>query len=194
MLMSKAYYASRISDNMAKMPEGFLICYNVPIGRTGNYKYLDSEVGEGSSNMVVDVFRTDDELFTPESIASFEGKAFTDDHPLEDVTADNWSQYSKGEVTNVRRGTGEFEDCLVADIIVRDPIVMSEIENGTKREVSSGYTCDYVKINGKLYQQHIRGNHVALVRAGRAGHRVAIKDEKTFSKNSKLNSKILCLL
>lgn len=192
--MSKAYYASRISDNMAKMPEGFLICYNVPIGRTGTYKYLDSEVGTGDGSMVVDVFRTDDELFADESIASFEGKAFTDDHPIEDVTADNWQQYSKGEVTNVRRGIGEFKDCLVADIIVRDPVVMSEIESGVKREVSSGYTCDYVTIDGKLYQQHIRGNHVALVRAGRAGHRVAIKDQKTVNKNSKLNSKILCLL
>ena len=179
---------------MAKMPEGFLICYNVPIGRTGNYKYLDTEVGTGDSNMVVDVFRTDDELFAPESIASFEGKAFTDDHPIEDVTADNWPQYSKGEVTNVRKGAGEFADCLVADIIVRDPVVMSEIESGVKREVSSGYTCDYVQIDGKLYQQHIRGNHVALVRNGRAGHRVAIKDEKTVDKNSRINTSILCLL
>lgn len=192
--MGRAYYASKISDNMAKTPEGFLICYNVPIGRTGVYKYLDTEVSDNGNGTVIDVYRKDDDLFTPEAIASFEGKAFTDEHPLEDVTPDNWTVYAKGELSNVRRGTGEYKDCLVADIIVRDNVIMDEIESGVKREVSSGYVCDYVEIDGKLFQQNIRGNHVALVRAGRAGHRVAIKDSKTANKSGALNKFILKLL
>ena len=57
--MAKAYYGSKISDNMTKTPEGFLICHNVPIGRTGEYKYLSCEIGQDGNN-VVSVYRTDD--------------------------------------------------------------------------------------------------------------------------------------
>lgn len=67
---------------------------------------------------------------------------------------------------------------LVADILVRDPIVINEIESGAKREVSAGYECEYVERDGKIYQTAIRGNHVALVQAGRAGSAVRINDEQ----------------
>ena len=62
--------------------------------------------------------------------------------------------------------------------MVRDPIVIDEIKSGVKREISSGYECEYVEENGKIYQKNIRGNHVALVQAGRAGNQVKIYDEK----------------
>lgn len=191
--MAKSYYASKISDNMARTPEGFLICFNVPIGRVGEYSYLSSEIG-GEGNEIVSVFRTPDDLFDQITIASFEGKAFTDDHPSEDVTANNWAVYSKGEVSNVRRGKGEFIDCLVADIIVRDPITISEIENGIKREVSSGYCCDYVKRGDRIFQENIIGNHVSLVKNGRAGHRVSIKDSAIKNKNGKRIELLMCAL
>ncbi len=175
--MSLAYYGSKISNNMTELSDGCLMCSNVPIARTGVYKYLREELGLDGSG-VVDVYRTDEEVFDKTAIASFEGKAFTDTHPNEDVTADNWSIYSKGDIRNVRRGTGDFSNCLVADIIVRDPIVINEIQSGAKREISSGYDCEYVEQDGKIYQRNIRGNHVALVQAGRAGNQVKIYDEK----------------
>lgn len=43
-------------------------------------------------------------------------------------------------------------------------------------EVSCGYLCDYVPDGDGYKQQRIRGNHVAVVHRGRAGHDVAIKD------------------
>lgn len=175
--MSKYYYASKISDNISVMDNGCLICFNVPIARTGTYKYLREELGLDGQG-IVDVYRTPEEVFDPVAIASFEGKAFTDTHPAVDVTSDNWSIYSKGEITNVRRGTGDQKDYLMADILVRDPIVINEIQSGAKREISSGYNCCYVEENGKIYQKEIRGNHVALVQAGRAGSNVRINDEK----------------
>ena len=58
------------------------------------------------------------------------------------------------------------------------PIVINEIRSGAKREISSGYECEYVEKDGKIYQRNIRGNHVALVQAGRAGNQVKIYDEK----------------
>ena len=52
------------------------------------------------------------------------------------------------------------------------------MEDG-KREISCGYDCDYeIDDTGKIYQVNIRGNHIALVDEGRAGHNVRIKDNK----------------
>ena len=171
------YYGSKISDNITKLENGCLVCFNVPIARTGTYKYLREELGlEGSG--IVDVYREPEEVFSKATLASFEGMAFTDTHPSVDVTADNWQMYSKGEVTNVRKGEGENSNFLLADILVRDPVTINEIESGAKREVSAGYDCEYVEREGKIYQRNIRGNHVALVQAGRAGSQVRINDEK----------------
>lgn len=174
----KSYYGSEISDNIKKMDNGCLVCYNVPIARTGTYQYLREELGlEGAG--IVSVYREPSEVFDERTIASFNGKAFTDTHPAVDVTADNWSIYSKGEIQDVRRGKGSKSNFLLADILVRDPIVINQIISGAKREVSSGYNCEYVERDGKIYQTCIRGNHVALVQAGRAGSEVRIND-KTF--------------
>lgn len=176
--MSRYYYASKISDNISVMDNGCLICFNVPIARTGVYKYLREELGLDGQG-IVEVHRTPEEVFNKVAMASFEGKAFTDTHPAVDVTSDNWSIYSKGEVVNVRRGEGDQNIYLMADIIVRDPVVIDEIQSGVKREISSGYNCCYVEgKDGKIYQKDIRGNHVALVQAGRAGSHVRINDAK----------------
>lgn len=175
--MARFYYGSKISDNITMMDNGCLICFNVPIARTGTYKYLREELGLDGQG-IVDVYREPSEVFNKFTIASFEGKAFTDNHPAEDVTADNWTVYSKGELTNVHKGTGDQANFLVADIIVRDPVVINEIQSGVKREISAGYDCEYIEKDGKIYQRNIRGNHAALVQAGRAGSQVRINDSK----------------
>ena len=182
----KAFYGSRISENRIRTPEGFLICKNVPIAKVGTQQYLGEELGlEGYENILVEVVRTEQEVFSPKTIASFEGKPFTDDHPeqSEFVTTENYKQYVKGHVTNVRRGEGDFSDKLLADIIVYDKTVIEEIESGRKREISCGYGCDYdIDENGNIFQINITGNHVALVNEGRAGHNVRILDH---NKNKK---------
>ncbi len=182
----KAFYGSRISENRIRTPEGFLICKNVSIAKVGTQQYLGEELGlEGYENILVEVVRTEQEVFSPKTIASFEGKPFTDDHPeqSEFVTTENYKQYVKGHVTNVRRGEGDFSDKLLADIIVYDKTVIEEIESGRKREISCGYGCDYdIDENGNVFQINITGNHVALVNEGRAGHNVRILDH---NKNKK---------
>lgn len=174
----KAFYGSRISENRIRTPEGFLICKNVPIAKVGTQQYLGEELGI-EENTLFTVVRTEQEVFSPKTIASFEGKPFTDDHPEQEefVTAENYKQYIKGHVTNVRRGGGNFSDKLLADIIVYDKTVIEEIESGRKREISCGYGCDYnIDENGNILQINITGNHVALVDEGRAGHSVRILD------------------
>lgn len=177
--MAKAHFGSRISPNMKRTPEDFLICYNVPIARTGVQKYLGKELGlKDRPDDIIKVYRTENEVFSPKTIASFEGKVFVDEHPNDWVTPLNFQTYGKGTITNVRRGTGKEEDLLLADIIVYSLAQIEEIETKQKREVSCGYECEYVPYKDGYMQKNIVGNHVALVNAGRAGSRVAIRDNK----------------
>ena len=180
----KAFYGSRFSPNMTKTPEGFLVCHNVPITRTGWLEYLGQELGlKDKYDQVIKVYRSDKEVFNSATMASFEGKSVTDGHPSNDVRADNYMMYEKGQVTNVRPSQDE-PDLLLADLIIKDPLLISEVEHG-KREVSCGYDCNYVPIQGEegIYNQvAIRGNHVAVVPVGRAGSRVTIKDESPLYK------------
>ena len=186
----RAYYGSRISEHMTKTPEGYLICLGVPIARTGRQKYLSGELGieDSAPDKTIDVIRVEDEVFSPATVASFEGKPVTDDHPMESVDTGNIQAYSCGHAQNVRRGTGSDSDLLIADLFITDKRLIDEITNG-RREVSCGYDCEYAQDDdGKVYQRAIRGNHVAVVSAGRAGHRVAIKDSAESVKNERRHS------
>lgn len=174
----RVFYGSRLSENMTLTPEGYLICLNVPIARTGSQQYLRHELGltDGDTNSIVDVLRTESEVFADATIASFEGKPVTDDHPPVSVNTENITAYHCGHAQHVRRGVGEESDLLIADLFIENPRLIQEIQNG-RREISCGYDCEYVQDEqGHIYQSSIRGNHVAVVPAGRAGHRVAIKD------------------
>lgn len=170
---------------------------NCPIARTGWYEYLPGELGLDSkaSDAPIPVFRSEDEVFSPASVASFEGKPLTNEHPPNWLEPSNVNSFMKGVVNNVRRGSGDEADLLLGDIIVYDPALISQIESG-KRELSSGYDyeCEpHPTEEGKYVQRNIRGNHVAAVTAGRAGSRVAAKDEKPKGgkKNMSLNRKTI---
>ena len=179
--MAISYYGYTISPNQLETGDGFLICRNVPIARTGKQEYLGTEVDKPEEQMVT-VIRPEEEVFSDAAIASFEGKPFTDDHPPVLLDADNAAAYAKGHVQNVRRGSGEWKDYLVADIHVHDAGTIQEIRDG-KREISCGYRCEWEENpDGTMTQRNIRGNHVALVSSGRAGARAAIMDSNTNSK------------
>ena len=178
--MGLTYYGSKISPNMTETPEGYLICLNVPVARVGEQKYLARELGikDKDPNEMVIVNRTEEEVFSSKTIASFEGKPFTDNHPEEDVIPENYDLYQKGHCQNVHRGTGENQYNLVADIYVTNPNVIGEIKSG-KRQISCGYTCNYVANEDGTYNQtNIQGNHIALVDEGRAGAKIRIMDSK----------------
>lgn len=174
--MAKAFYGSRFSANMTRTPEGFLICHNVPLARTGVQQYLGSEV-ERPEEEIVDVYRNEAEVFAPATLASFEGKPVTDEHPSRFVEPSNATAYTKGACQNVRRGSGNESDLIIADLVIYDAVLIAEIEAG-KREISAGYYCEYKPFKDGLEQSNIICNHVAVVANGRAGARVAIKDSQ----------------
>ena len=40
------YYGTRLSENISRRePEGYLLCLNVPVARTGSQDYLPEELG-----------------------------------------------------------------------------------------------------------------------------------------------------
>lgn len=189
--MSKAYFGSRISDHILKTPEGFLICKDVPIARNGTQQYRGCEFGGPVADGIYNVQRPEAEVFDRAAVASFEGKPVCDEHPEEDVTPDNYGRYMKGVCRDVRRGDGDLSNCLVADLVIYDADLINKIEAG-KREISCGYDCLWNPTSDSSYDQlEIRGNHVAVVDKGRAGHKVAIRDTADDKKGGTKMSKSL---
>lgn len=172
------YYGNKLSENISRRePEGYLICKDVAVARAGPQVYLANELGMDGGDKEITVERTEDEVFDKATVASFEGMPVTDDHPEDEVNAENISIYQKGHCQNVHRGTGDEAKMLKADLIITDPGLIEKIMQG-KREISCGYNYELSEENGKFMQRQIRGNHIAVVDKGRAGHRVCIKDSK----------------
>lgn len=186
------YYATKISENISETPEGFLICIGVPIGRVGEMEYAAGETPiEPGKDGIVRIKRSPEELFRPETMASFEGKPLTIKHPENFVDPENWKDLAKGTIQNVRRGEGENKDDLIADILITDSFAISLVKSGV-RGLSCGYEAEYVETGeGKGFQKDILGNHLALVEEGRAGSAYAINDHKgVFKMSKKLGEKI----
>jgi len=181
--MARYLITSELGPQRHTTPEGFLICTGVPIARTGEYEYYASEgmspgIEPDASGRIISRREATD-VFAPAALASFEGKPVTLGHPdVDEVTPDDWRQYAVGHVTNVRRGQGDDADKVIADLVISDAAAIDAI-NGGLREVSCGYDVTVEQVEpGVERQTHIRGNHVALVDAGRAGPECAIKDSK----------------
>lgn len=177
------YASAMISDNIVTTPEGYLLCVGVPIARTGELLYSEGELLNADGEEVIEpldgkitVTRDDASLFDPKTMASFEGKAVTIGHPADFVSPLNWQSLANGHMQNVRRGTGADADKLLADLLLVTAQSISLIKNGL-REVSLGYDAAYEQVEpGVGVQTEIMGNHVALVRKGRNGSEVAVRD------------------
>ena len=185
--MHLIYFGTRLSENISRRePEGYLICLNVPVARTGVQEYLPSELGlPGPDDHLIPVHRPESEVFAPACLASFEGMPVTDDHPSDPdgVNSENIRFLQRGHAHNIRRGASPEDDLLLADLIITDPRLIEEILSG-KREISCGYNYVLFEESGEYFQRDIRGNHVAVVENGRAGPRVSIKDQVPFSERS----------
>ncbi|MDI1221817.1 DUF2213 domain-containing protein [Acinetobacter sp.] len=174
---SNFYTTGQIGRTRETTPEGYLLCRDVPIARIGKLMYGDGEVPvtADKSGLII-IERDEDVLFDPRTIASFEGKPVTDDHPDDWVNPENWKDLSKGSANNVRRGDDIDSDCLVADLLITDKATIDAVMAG-KVEISLGYDADYTEISvGKGFQTNIFGNHIALVPKGRCGSRCKIGD------------------
>lgn len=183
---SNIFTTGLIGRTRETTPEGYLLCRDVPVARIGTLMYGEGEVPVSADNTgLILIQRGEDVLFDPKTIASFEGKPVTDDHPDDWVTPENWKELSKGFGKDVRRGDGHLSDFLVADLLITDKKTIQAVMDG-KVEISLGYDADYIEISkGKGMQSNIMGNHFALVEKGRCGSRCSIGDSFMSTKTKK---------
>ena len=177
---TRFYETRQLGATQSLTPEGFLVCHDVPLARDGVMVYSKNDLPtlEPTQDGVIYIDRDADEVFSPKTISSFEGKAVTINHPPCDVDVNNWDEYAVGHVMNVRRGVGILDNTMVADLFITDVDAIRAIRSG-KREVSCGYDADYQQISpGYGKQVSIIGNHVAIVDAGRCGPMCKIGDSK----------------
>lgn len=132
---------------------------------------------------MVKVLTPPDVLFSDDVIANLEGGDFTNDHPAgNQVTPENWRNHSIGTAQNVRRDGNK----LVGDLLVKDKKAIELIQSNKKVELSLGYSMAAVAESGTtedgqdydLVVTQMVGDHIALVKRGRAGSSVRIGDEK----------------
>jgi hypothetical protein len=91
------YVTQKIGPKQSMTPEGFLLCEEVPIARTGLMIYGPDETPiEAGPDGIVKIFREAVDVFSSKTIASALGKSIVDDHPEEDVSPANWKELSLG--------------------------------------------------------------------------------------------------
>lgn len=161
---------------------GYLICTDAILARTGKQEYLKSEIYENcNDNTIIEVDRKPEQVFSTETLASFENKPLTCEHPYENVTPDNYGRYAVGFIRNIRKGEHNGKPVMIGDIVVTNKQCIEDIQNNIRTDLSCGYDCDITE-GDNPEQINIRGNHVALCEQGRAGI-AKIIDTKTINNN-----------
>ena len=143
--------------------EGYF--YDNPIlTRTGIFKYT---LEDGSERREL---RRPEDVFDPESLASYEGKPIIITHDARVIDKDNARRERVGTILTPGQQDGET---VRAKIVIDDP---DAVKASGLRELSVGYYQDLIMEPGEwegepydAIQTHIRVNHLALVAVARAG-------------------------
>lgn len=174
-------------DAPKRTADGYL-AVRARAARTGVYQYTGREVDPNNEHglrdtAIVNVLRDEATVFDTVAAHSFIGKPITDTHPSVPVNSTNWRDHARGVVMGALRD-GEY---LAFDLLLTDAATIAKVDAGT-RELSNGYRAelefgDFKAGDGtacQVRQSKITGgNHVALVRDGRAGKDCAIGDAAT---------------
>lgn len=143
-------------------PEGYLIDHPI-LTRVGIFEYKNPD---GSIRREL---RLPEEVFAPESLASYKGKPVILTHEAGMIDSDNVQQEQIGTILSDGTQDG---DNVRAQIIIHDA---RKLDYGL-RELSLGYSLDLEEAPGEwqgqpydAIQRNIRVNHLALVEKARAG-------------------------
>lgn len=155
------------------------------IARTGTMKYLAKELGAVAAhlppNQVVTVNTSAAELFDAETVASLRSSPITIGHPKDDVDIENAKELVKGNLEGMPV-PNEAEGTLDSSLVVHDADAIAIINDGAQ-QLSLGHRAIVVLADEAadydFEKTHIRCNHVAIVKKGRAGAEAAINDEDT---------------
>lgn len=179
-----------LDDKPRITADGYLVA-SVRAARTGIQLYTGREVDPENAHGMRDkaqvrVYRSEDQVFSNDTVASFTSLPVTIEHPKERITADTWKKYAVGNSGEEVMRDGQ---AMRIPLIVKDASAIQKINAG-KKQISCGYDCDIdwtagVTHDGLSYdvsQTNIRGNHVAVVDAARAGPEFRIEDAKKMGK------------
>lgn len=174
--------------------EGYLKCINVRLAKAPQvrqyYAYEFPSLEGYTADQTINVYTSAEELFKPESVASFNNVDATDYHPPKnEINASNWKDYHIGYCENVRQES----DYLIGDLLIKDKTSIDLIQSNERIEMSLGYAAVLVlesgtAPDGKPYQAkfiNFVGNHVALVKYGRCGGDCRIGDQNQHPKEDK---------
>lgn len=171
-----------------RLEGGALVCEACRVANVGSRKYTSEECPNVKpKDGWVTVVRSKESLFSEETLKSFDGVPITLEHPpgAEMIGPETWKKWIVGTAFNARQGTGEDAGCLVMDLRIYDPTAIEAVQSGAAEELSAGFYSevrdagDGVGVEGPL-----RGNHVALVPAGRCGPMCAVKDSAPTSQET----------
>ena len=179
--------SATMSEVLESTESGALIG-KAPIFGVGVYRYM------GADGTVTAEFRPPEEVFSKETLESYELVPLTNTHPPEKVTPESYKKYAVG---NLGEEIEHDSFNAYAEIVVHDAEAIAAVKAG-RTGLSGGYSCDVVtegtvsypvldwdgkeiarttyqvpgNFNGTPYdaiQTNIRGNHVALVDVPRGG-------------------------
>lgn len=167
---------------------GYLLVRDNPITKVGVFSYLGSEIGAPDADRVYRVYRPQEELENPETIASANLVPWIDEHEFLGVDG------TPAEKKGVQGTTGEsarFEYPYLRNSIRAYSDFMKNLIDRGKVELSPSYRCRYEfsegVFDGQQYdaiQRDIRFNHLASVKEGRTGPDVAVQDCLTITYDS----------
>ena len=166
-------------------PEGYLKDRPI-LTRVGIFEY------ENADGSVRRELRLPEDVFDPESLASYRGKPIIITHDAGLIDKSNVHEESIGTILSEGYRS---EDCVRAEIIIHDTEAMKESK---LKELSLGYSLDLEETpgewNGQHYdaiQRNIRINHLALVGEARAGDKARLNIDGRGKKKSLEGGKVM---
>lgn len=169
---------SKIIDN-----NGYWKYPNTKISREGVFPYAGWQISDSlPPNQIFNVYRPYSELSKQETIDSFNGVPFIEDH---EMIGKGFTPVDERPASGTLFNTRAEPNDLYGDIVIYSEKVQESIDNG-KKELSLGYLCSYIPekgiFEGQNYdykQVNLIGNHIALVEKGRMGSSVRVQDSKS---------------
>lgn len=171
----------RVNSQRRILENGYLA---VPgrVARTGVQQYTAQELGlkDRPPGELINVYRPPEEVFKPESLASYDNVDITIQHPEDFVDSGSFREVSVGHATSPGRKDEEY---VVVDLLIKAQEAIDAISKGTA-ELSAGYSSLYVYKPGiapdgtpyEFIQVDILINHIALCDFARAGHQARLFD------------------
>ena len=159
---------------------GFWLVEDNPVSIEGVFPYYGKTIDKRlEPDRIYQVLRPFEDLSNPETLKSFDGIPFIDDH---EMLGEGFTPVDQRPAAGVMMNPRAENGTLRADLKIFSEGLKDKIAGG-KKELSLGYQCTYELRrgvwNGQPYdaiQRNVRGNHIALVDQGRMGAEVRVYD------------------